>query len=248
MIDPLFVDLYVGDGHKDWKAFCAVGTPWCGAIIKVSQGTHYRPPHYAEERKAFLDAAIPTGRYGVDLFEGAYHYLDLSIDGAAQADYAMRGVELAGGEKIGTLWMMVDVERGGQRIQNPSRALVEDRTREFADRYAKISGRLPSLYGGELLRSVGVKDRLGCGRSVVALYNAELHGPGESTAAFLRRTGTDLEHLLAWQYCGDGEGRLAGYPTVAPGCGRIDISVLQLPGGLAKLRSSLWAEAPTPVV
>lgn len=243
-VDPLFVDVYAGDGPKDWKAFCAAGPPWSGAIFKCSQGTYYRPKEFAKERRAFLYAA--GDRHGGTLFDGAYHYLDLSLDGGIQADYAMLAVDRAGGDKRGTLWLMVDVERGGQRIRRPGRALVEDRVHGFARRYEQITGRKATLYGGELLRDVGITSLLGCGRLAVALYGAELHGQHESTVAFLRRTGSDLSHLLLWQYTA-AEGTATGpvgYPREAPGCGRVDISALVVPGWLDTLRSTLWAELP----
>lgn len=244
MTDPLLVDLYAGDGRKDWRAFCAAGAPWTGVILKATQGTYYRPPWFPEERRAFVLEA--GARHGDTLFDGAYHYLDFAIDGGLQADYFWRAVEDAGGERAGTLWAMLDVERGGQRNRNPSRTLVEDRVRTFADRYHVLSGRLPTLYGGELLRALGVADRMGCGRSAVALYGSELHGRGESTAQFLARTGTDLAHAMLWQYVA-AEGEASGpasYPRTAPGCGRVDISALVLPGGIATLKSTLWAERP----
>jgi GH25 family lysozyme M1 (1,4-beta-N-acetylmuramidase) len=230
VIDPLFVDVYAGDGPKDWSAFCAAGPPWSGVVIKCSQGTYYRSRQYASERDRFMTAA--GDRLGHDLFEGGYHYLDLAIDGAAQADYA---VAAAGNPGPGTLWMMLDIERGGQRIKDPSRALVEDRTRAFAARYTELSGRQATLYGGELLRDVGVRDRLGCGRSAIALYGWTL------PAAVIRMTGTDLAHLMLWQYVSaEGpETGPVGYPRRAPGCGRIDISAMVLPGGIPALRSGL---------
>jgi GH25 family lysozyme M1 (1,4-beta-N-acetylmuramidase) len=229
-LQPLSVDLYAGDGSKNLAAFCAAGPPWHVVIFKCSQGTYYRPGHYVSERAKFLRAAGP------DHFEGAYHYLDLGIDGAVQADYA---VTSAGERRPNTLPMMVDVERGGQRIRNPSRALVEDRVRKFSDRYFELSGRRPTLYGGELLRSLGIADRLGCALSAVALYGAHLGAAGESTAAFLGRTGTDLEHLLLWQYreAGGTSAVPLGYPTSAPGCGDVDISAVTLPGGIAALHA-----------
>jgi GH25 family lysozyme M1 (1,4-beta-N-acetylmuramidase) len=239
-IDPLFVDVYQGDGTKDWSAFVAAGPPWHGVIFKATQGLYYRPPWFAEQRKLFLAAA--GARHGVDLFDGAYHYLDLSQDGAAQADYFMRAVTLAGGELAGTLWGMVDVERGGQRITNPTRAQVEDCTRKFAERYHAITGRLPTLYGGELLRAVGVTDRLGCGLSAIALYGRTL------PQTIVKQSGTDLDHLMLWQYAGtdpqNPASSLAGYPLSAPGCGRVDISAMVLPGGLAAIKAKLSASAP----
>jgi len=239
-VDPLLVDVYPGDGRKDWHTFAAAGAPWCGAIFKASQGTRYRYDAWLHaERATFAEAA--GERHGVDLFDGCYHFLDLAYDGVAQAELFVRVVEASGGERRGTLWGMVDVERGGQSVRDPSRALVEDRTREFAARYHELTGRTATLYGGELLRAVGVTDRLGCGRSAIALYGATL------PADVVRRTGTDHEHLLLWQYRGTDPQTVgpAGYPLVAPGCGTaVDVSALVLPGGLAVLRAGLWAERP----
>jgi GH25 family lysozyme M1 (1,4-beta-N-acetylmuramidase) len=227
-LQPLSVDVYAGDGPKDWAAFCAAGPPWHVAVFKCSQGTYYRPGAYVSERAKFLRSAGP------DHFNGAYHYLDFGIDGAAQAEYA---VTSAGMRVPNTLPMMVDVERGGQRIQDPSRALVTNRVVTFANRYFELTGRRPTLYGGELLRSLGITDRLGCALSAVALYSANLGAHEEGTAAFLARTGTDLEHLLLWQYRGtepQANGP-AGYPMTAPGCGVVDISAVTLPGGIPAL-------------
>jgi hypothetical protein len=229
-LQPLAVDVYAGDGPKDWATFCAAGPPWHVAIFKCSQGNYYRTGYYVSERAKFLRSAGP------DHFEGAYHYLDFGIDGATQADYA---VTSAGGRRPNTLPMMVDVERGGQRIRNPSRVLVEDRVVTFANRYLELSGRRPTLYGGELLRSLGIADRLGCALSAVALYGAYLSTHKEGTAAFLARTGTDLEHLLLWQYR-EASGATKppdGYPTSAPGAGDVDISAVTLPGGIAALHA-----------
>jgi GH25 family lysozyme M1 (1,4-beta-N-acetylmuramidase) len=239
MTDPLIVDVYPRDGRKDWRAFMAAGLPWCGAIFKASQGGRYRYDEWlTRERSTFLDAA--GDRYGVDAFDGFYDFLDLSVPGGPQAELFVRVVEAAGGERRGTLWGMVDVERGGQSIANPSRAQVEDRTREWSERYRQLTGRLPTLYGGELLRSVGVKDRLGCGRSAIALYGATL--PSD----LVTRTGTDLAHLFLWQYRGTEPQTIGphGYPLEAPGCGAVDTSAMVMPGGIEAMCAQLWAEAP----
>lgn len=227
-LQPIAVDVYAGDGPKDWAAFCAAGPPWTAAIFKCSQGNYYRSGYYVSERAKFLRSAGP------EHFEGAYHYLDFGIDGVAQADYAVTG---GGGRRPNTLPMMVDVERGGQRILDPSRALVTDRVHAFADRYFVLTGRRATLYGGELLRSLGATDRMGCALSAVALYGAHLGASGESTAAFLARTGTDLGHLLLWQYREAGGKTKAplDYPILAPGAGNVDISAITLPGGVAAL-------------
>ena len=165
-------------------------------------------------------------------------FADLGNDGAAQARFAWRAIEAAGGELPGTLPLMLDVERGGQSITNPTAQRVRDVVSSFAETYLALSGRRPTLYTGELARALGLRDMMGCERGVVALYGKELHGANESTVQFLERTaGMTLETLLAWQYCGDGVRELAGYPNEAPGVGRCDISVLTLPGGLEAVRA-----------
>jgi len=112
--------------------------------------------------------------------------------------------------------------------------------RSFAGRYQQLTGRLPTLYGGELLRAVGVAGRLGCGRSAIALYGATL------LASVVTRTGTDLAHLLLWQYVGADQRTPgpAGYPLEAPGCGRVDISALVAPGGPVVMWTGRWAVRP----
>lgn len=252
MIQPLFVDIYPLDRQVDYRAFCAAGPPWTGIGFKASQGLRYRYDAWLHAQlTSFREAA--GDRYGVDLFDWMYHYLLLDQDGSAQADRAMQVVEAAGGERIGTMPLVVDVERGGQAIANPTRAQVEDVVRAFAARYQQITGRLPTLYGGELLRSVGVRDRLGCGWSAVAAYGSELRkydrsrgGYVGTTAGYLAETGTDLDRLLLWQYQGtDGQSGPPGYPRTAPGCApQIDISAMVLPGGIERMRSLLWAERP----
>lgn len=245
MTDPLIIDVYPGDHRVDWAAYVADGLPWCGAIFKASQGARYNYLEWlTHNRNQLRDAA--GERFGVTMFDGMYHYLDLSISGTRQADYFWAVVEQSGGERAGTLPAMVDVERAGQAIYDPSRAQVEDCTRAFAERYTVLSGgREPTLYGGELLRSVGVQNRIGCGRSAVACYASRLGAPGVTTEQFLARTGTDLEHTMLWQYCGTdaAEDGPVGYPLRAPGCvGPVDISAVILPGGIDALRALLPAK------
>ena len=234
---PLFVDVYPLDRPCDWKAFIAAGLPWAGAAFKLSQGLRYEYAEWAyKQRSAFVSHA----RYGQTLFDGLYHYLDFGADGRKQAEWAWHLCKLTGGELPGTLPLMVDAERGGQRVEL-TKAVVEDTIGAFAERYHELSGRRATLYGGELLRSVGATSRMGCGLSAVALYSDHLGAPGEGTEHFLARTGTDLEHTLLWQYTA-AEGKPtgpAGYPTEAPGCGKVDISALVLPGGLEELRSGI---------
>jgi hypothetical protein len=87
------------------------------------------------------------------------------------------------------------------------------------------------LYGGSWLADLGITTRMGCARLAIARYTPQL------PVHVYERIGWDRASLALWQYCGDGVGYLAGYPREAPGCGRVDISALVLPGGLAALRA-----------
>jgi len=245
MIQPLQIDLYPGDRHLDCDAFVAAGYPWCAIVGKASQGTRYRYDAWLRDlMQRFRRAA--GDRYGVDLFRAFYAFLDLAEPGASQVDLALEVIAAAaGGEDAGTLPLMLDVERGGQaHAEAISLQQVEDVTCAAAARYRERTGREATLYGGELLRSCRVTGRLGCARSAVALYGPrlgrQLGEHAETTAEFLAATGTDLEHLGWWQYAAaDGAPTTPppGYPSVAPGIGRVDISATALPGGVEALRA-----------
>lgn len=239
-LDPLIVDTYSGDELGDVTTLMDAGPPWHGLVHKLTQGTHHEETFAAMH---YRQTIVAHPRYaGVrtmgDFWDGYYHYLDLNQDPTAQADFFWRMMERIGGEHAGTLWAMVDVERGGQRVV-PSAQRVFDCVSAWARRYEALAGWKPTLYGGELLRSLGIHrsgapiNLLGCGRSAIALYGRKL------TTDVIARTGTDPGHLLLWQYDGDGEAYLANYPREAPGFGPIDISAMVLPGGLPALRREL---------
>jgi hypothetical protein len=244
VIQPLIIDIYPDDRHLDCVEFTRAGEPWHGIIAKASQGTRYRYVDWLVDIVRRFRAAAGNG-YGVEQFDGFYAFLNLSEPGTPQVDTALEVVAAAGGESIGTLPLMLDVERGGQAHPDTiSRAQVEDVTRSAAARYHQLTGREATLYGGELLRSCGATDRLGCARSAVALYGPrlgrQLESHTETTAEFLAATGTDLEHLMLWQYvAADGAPTTPppGYPVVAPGIGRVDINAVVLPGGIEALRT-----------
>ena len=235
MIQPLIIDTYSDAKFGDVKALMDAGPPWHGFVHKLTQGTYHEETARVMQ---YRPTTLAHPRYAVDFWEGYYCFLDLNQAAVEQADYYWAMMMKCGGEKLGTLWAMIDVERGGQsRI--PSAAQVFDGVTAWANRYEQLSGRKPTLYGGELLRALGIHkpgapvNLLGCGRNSIAMYNATL--PENVVIA----TGTDEADLLDWQYCGDGEAYLKGYPTSAPGFGPIDINVLTTPGGLDGLRTQL---------
>jgi glycosyl hydrolase family 25 len=240
-MDPLIVDTYVGDRPAtievtDVMTLINAGPPWHGLVHKLSQGTYETE---VDRIKLFRPQLLAHPHYAVDFFEGFYHYADFSIDPVKECDYFWALMQTIGGERAGTLWAMIDVERGGQKWVPTSAWQLIDHVSKWADRYHQHSGRLPTLYGGELLRSLGVHapgapiQLMGCGRNAIASYTSQL------TVDVIARTGADPAHLLDWQYCGDGVAYLAGYPSEAPGFGKIDISVITFPGGLAGVKAAL---------
>lgn len=236
MTDPLFVDVYAGDGPKDWHALAAAGAPWHGAILKATQGTYYRDTAWLAPNWRAL-RQVATERYGVDWFRGAYHYLDVRQGGAEQADSFLAAIDYAGGWGPGDLWPMVDVERAGQRETTATQQVI-DCVGAFVARIHKATGRETMLYGGSWLYDLAITSRMGCRWLAIARYTPTL------PVHVYERIGWDRAGLVLWQYCGDGLGYLAGYPVVAPGCGKVDISALVMSGGISALRSKLWAEKP----
>lgn len=231
MTDPLIVDVYAGDGAKDWHALAAAGAPWHGVILKATQGLYYNGGSwFAPNWRTVRDAG--STRYGYDWFRGAYHYLDVRLPGAAQADYLLDTVARAGGWGHGDLWPMVDVERAGQRPTASAQQVI-DCVQAFVDRVKQALGRETMLYGGSWLADLGITSKMGCARLAIARYTPTL------PTYVYERIGWGRESVALWQYSGDGVAYLQGYPNEAPGCGKVDISALVLPGGLDALRSDL---------
>lgn len=231
MIEPIIVDRFPPDGPCDTAALVAAGPPFVGFRAKLCQGLvpQYAFPDWCRTHRKAIWSSV---RFGVDFFEGLYDYVDFSVDGQAQGEFVLKMLDQAGGEMHGTLPLMLDVERGGQRAQFLTKERVIDVTSTIAHVYEKATGRKPTLYTGELSRSLGITDHMGCDRVAVACY-----GPALPPHIY-----TDLgwDYPDEWQYVGtDREPQtLAGYPIVAPGCaGLSDLSVLTNRGGLASLKA-----------
>jgi GH25 family lysozyme M1 (1,4-beta-N-acetylmuramidase) len=231
-IDPLICDLYAGDlgGRPDILKLASAGAPWHGLIVKASEGNYY--PGGEWFRCAWRQTRdLGSFRYSNDWFRGCYHYAIFALDGAAQADYYLRVVESAGGW-ASDLPPIVDVERAGQRTP-PTKAQVEDCIGAFSSRIKTLLGRPTILYGGSLLRDLGITSHMGCSYLWIPRYAATL------PASAYTDIGWTLSDTLLWQYCGDGEAYLAGYPSWSP-MGRCDVSATIGGGGgqgaLDKLR------------
>lgn len=250
MTSPLFVDVYAGDvdGRPNWKLLASLGAPWCGAIVKATEGTWYSPDWFTTQWRALRTCA--GGRYGADWFRGAYHFLRFAVDGAKQADFYLQAIEFAGGWSTGDVWPIVDVELGHEGNahvprnpnQDASRPQIIDCTTAFAERVSAQTGRRVMLYGNGAFRDkhitgeVVIAGELGCSYLWLPRYTPTL--PRE----IYERMGWTLDELVLWQYSGDGDSHLEGYPSSPPGFGKVDVSALVKP--IEWLRANLWAERP----
>ena len=237
-ISPLIVDTYAGDlnGATDIRKLVDAGPPWHGWMGKATQGDYYRDaawfnPHWQAARDLAGD------RYGVDWFRGAYHYLDLRIDPKRQADFYLRAIDDAGGWSSGDLWPVIDVERAGQRGDVTAQQ-VTDRVSTWVKAVRDATGQQVILYGGSYLRELGIMDHMGCALVWVARYTETL--PVGSYASL----GWTIDQLFGWQYCGDGDGKLKGYPMVSP-IGKVDISAVTVPDPIAFIRNQMCVTRPT---
>jgi GH25 family lysozyme M1 (1,4-beta-N-acetylmuramidase) len=229
MTDMLWVDLYqyALNGKPDWPKVVAAGPPWHGAIIKASHGAGGTSQGQTDLAAWFQKQwpairAAAGHRYGVDFFRGGYHYLLAGVDGKSQAAHYLKRIENAGGWDLGDLWPIVDVEEGGN--ENRSKQEIVDAAMAFSETVRANTGRELILYGGYYLAKMGICDKLGCTWLWYPSYTATL------PATSYERIGWKVEDLLAWQYVGDGNGKLAGYPTTTP-IGAIDISAVTIAGG-----------------
>jgi GH25 family lysozyme M1 (1,4-beta-N-acetylmuramidase) len=232
-IDPLICDLYAGDlnGKPNIAKLVSAGPPWHGLMLKASEGTYYNGGQWF--KTAWSETrSLASFRYGSDWFRAAYHYTIFAIDGATQADYYLRTVQAAGGFSA-DLPPVIDAERAGQRSP-PTKQQVIDCVSAFAARIKATTGKSPILYANSLLHDLGITDHMGCQYLWPARYAATL------PASVYQGIGWQLSEVLAWQYCGDGESYLVGYPSWSP-MGACDISATIGAGGganaLALLRS-----------
>ena len=228
MTDRLAIDLYAGDGDFNFQAVVDAGPQWSLFALKLSQGTYYTGSPWAERMYPGARRALGD-RYGVDGFRVPYHYLDVGVDGSAQASFFLKRLEACGGIGHGDPFVMLDVERSGQRRTMTRKQIVDCALAWVVATHA-ATGLRTVIYGGEYLRENGIKvAELGCEYAWVADYEAKLR-PTHYTDL-----GVDIAHLVAWQYGGlegDGheEAHLEGYPSTSP-AGPCDLSAITLAGG-----------------
>jgi lysozyme len=103
------IDISAYQGDVDFAAVRTSGISFVYA--KATQGLHEHDEHFA----GYHDGARAAG-----LAFGAYHFLQLNEDGAAQADHFLAATE----GRLGTLLPMVDVEDGGRGGVTDLTALV----------------------------------------------------------------------------------------------------------------------------
>jgi GH25 family lysozyme M1 (1,4-beta-N-acetylmuramidase) len=220
-----------------WLDLVAAGAPWVGAGVKVSEGRYGYPEWLATHWPAIRAAA--GDRYGVDFFRLGYHFWRRDITAAGQAHVFLTEIERAGGLGRGDI-LAVDVERCAPN-ERATASEIEGSVSVLVDTLKREVGAQVVLYGGQWLAELGVRDRMGCSWLWYPAYVAALDRHA------YERIGWDVDSLLAWQCAGFDGHRMQlawdGCPATTP-IGPADISVLTLPGGVERLRGSLWAEDP----
>lgn len=232
-LDPLFLDIYAGDNNAPAWGLVFNDARYSGAIIKATEGTYYNGGKWFKDNWKAISPHY-TGARTTPWHRGCYHFLKFNQDGDTQAKYYLQAVRDAGGWEQSDLLPIVDVELGGagDSNQKATAAQVVGVTTAFATRVLKETGRPVTLYGNGAMRDLGITSRMGCEYIWVPRYTSTL------PAVTYERAGWTKDRLLFWQYCGDGEAYLPGYPRTSP-LGRTDISALVLPGGLGGLDTIL---------
>ena len=207
-----------------------------GCYIKCSEGLGWGASNEAWFRRSWAEIkAVGKDRYGVDWFRGAYHFLRFDTSGAKQADYFCDLIESAGGWAPGDLMPWVDVEEGGQgswaggekleviKDQAKRRRLAMEVTNCTMAFISRVKERYPGI-------KVGVYGR-GVFRDL-QMSNARFGADGACNPAYTQHMppmdqyGWPLADIVEWQLCGDGEVYANGFPSLLPGWGKTDYSVV----------------------
>lgn len=229
----LTVDVYPYDlgGKPKWSTLAHASddvNEYVGAILKATDGLHEIELKGSsfETLSAWFAFHWPRvkaaggERYGIDWFRGAYHFLRFDQDGARQADHHLQVIKSVGGYEAGDFLPIVDVELGGPKHPNhhASAQQVIDCTSAYAARIKDLTGRRVMGYWRGATRDLHITSKMGADVMWNPSYTPriEMHGLAPTW---------QLDEIGLWQYSGDGEMALEGYPRDIPGFGRPDISV-----------------------
>lgn len=217
-----FVDLAEEDGISAAQILKLQqsGPPWTGVILQSSNGVGTFPAWFPDAWKVAAGAST----YGKTTFRGAYGYYVVGDDPVKQADVGLDAIDAAGGWAAGDLAFGVDIE-SGEQPGGVTAAQVEEGLTEFADRVLQRTGRRPILYGGSLIRSLGIKSRMGC----AYLWIPEWSESGTLDWNLVTEMGWNIDSTLLWQDVGDGSDTAPkGYPHTTPVGDELDISTMVL--------------------
>ena len=225
-----FVDLAEEDGISPAKILQLqqAGPPWTGVIMQCANGKMTFPNWFPAAWQAAGPSAQNPG-YGQTTFRGAYGYYVVGDDPVQQADLALDQIDVAGGWDVGDLSLGVDIE-SGEQPDKITAAQVVDGLSAFSDRVFQRTGERPILYGGSLIRQLGITSRMGCQYLWIPEWDDEA-GPGQGRLDWnlVTQMGWDIDSTLLWQDVGDGSNTAPkGYPHVTPVGGNLDISTMVL--------------------
>lgn len=207
-----------------------------GCYVKASEGLGWGARNEDWFRRCWPEVRVAGGaRYGTDWFRGCYHFLRFQLDGEAQADYFLDLVESAGGWGEGDLMPWVDIEEGGQGVWAGGERLEDIRDIAKRGRLAnevtrcatafvtRVKARRPGtrvgVYGRGLFRDLQM---VSCRFSADAACNPAYTEHMPPMDAY----GWPLSDVVEWQLCGDGEVHARDFPSLLPGWGRTDYSVV----------------------
>jgi hypothetical protein len=216
-LQPILFDAAAEDGltAAGIAKIAAGGPQWNGGILQASNGLAAAGSWF----NSCWAAMRNTPRYGVSWFRMAYGYLRVDEDGAQQADVLLAAVQAAGGFSNGDGFVGVDIESGEQPA-GATAAQVEAAVLAFSSRIMAVTGRATMLYAGSYTRGLGINYPMGCELLWFPEWTATL------SWSVVASMGFNMTNTLLWQYAGDGQGELAGYPLTNPSGLALDLSVM----------------------
>lgn len=188
--------------------------------LKGMDGTSWLFSQWAIDNWRAIERLVGD-RLGQSFLLGLYSFLQLTRDGALQAERLWQVMLGCGWTEGRDKLPCGDVESGGPSHPNrtASRGQVIDCASAFAERMTQLCGRRPILYGRGMMRDLGITSKMGFDRCSNASYTRLMQTRGY-VPPFA------LDEIVEWQYGGDGVGDAAvhGLPLKIDGHG-IDLAV-----------------------